>query len=158
MGPVFGDARLPQRFWDKVEPEPNTGCWLWSAAVNQAGYAWYSVSTSNPDRGHRVAYAALVGQIPAGFEIDHLCRVRCCVNPNHLEVVTHRVNMRRGFAPHGINARKTHCKRGHAFDEANTRVYRYNRRHGDRRRTETYRLCRACNREDMALRNSRWNS
>ena len=144
---TFGDSRLPDRFWDKVEPEPNTGCWLWSAAVNQAGYAWYNVS-GDPDRGHRVSYEALVGAIPDGLEIDHLCRVRCCVNPDHLEAVPHRVNMHRGFAPHGINARKTHCKRGHPFDAANTHSYTYARRKGGRLRFETYRLCRACNREN----------
>ena len=88
----FGDPRLPQRFWKKVEPEPNTGCWLWTGNLKPAGYG-------NWDRNsyaHRAAYCALMGPIPDGLELDHVCRTPACCNPLHLEAVPHSLNVRRG--------------------------------------------------------------
>lgn len=81
---------------------------------------------------HRYSYERAEGPVPAGLELDHLCRVRSCVNPEHLEPVTHRENMRRGSGWSGRHAQKAMCKSGHPFDEANT----YWRRGG--------RACRAC--------------
>ena len=83
---------------------------------------------------HRWAYEALVAPIPDGLTIDHLCRVRHCVNPAHLEVVTLAENIRR--APH-YNSRKTHCKRGHEFTPTNAMVY-------VRKDGRTQRQCRQC--------------
>ena len=84
------------RFCAKVSPEPNTGCWLWTGAtVRGYGQFWQG------DRkilAHRFAYVNLVGLVPIGKELDHLCRVRCCCNPAHLEPVTRRENMLRAPA------------------------------------------------------------
>ena len=71
---------------------------------------------------HRLTYELIRGPIPEGLQIDHLCRVRACVNPNHMELVTQSENIRRGMAPSAINARKTHCYKGHPFSEENTYV------------------------------------
>jgi hypothetical protein len=84
-------------------------------------------------QAHRFAWELLRGAIPDGLTLDHLCRNRRCVNPDHLEPVTAVENTMRGQAPHAINARKTHCLRGHAFDEENTYV-----------RSDGARICRAC--------------
>ncbi|MEU3102952.1 HNH endonuclease signature motif containing protein [Streptomyces griseoflavus] len=86
-------------------------------------------------RAHRYAWEQEHGPVPDGLELDHKCRRRNCVNTAHLEVTDHRTNTLRSTAPTAINARKTHCAHGHAFDAANT----YRDRHGHRR-------CRACRR------------
>lgn len=78
---------------------------------------------------HRVAYEEIMGPVPEGLELDHLCRTRSCVNPSHLEPVTHRENMNRGDV---ATRRKTHCPKGHPYDEENTGIY------------NGYRNCRAC--------------
>jgi hypothetical protein len=93
----------------------DSGCWLWTGATNGQGYGKH--------RGqyvHRLVYEALVGPIPAGHEIDHLCRVHACSNPSHLEPVTHRENMLRGAGPVPSRAAQTACIHGHAFDDRNT--------------------------------------
>jgi hypothetical protein len=108
----FADARLPERFWSKVTPEPNSGCWIWIASLGTSGYGQFSVE-NRPLKAYRVAYEALVGPVPDGLELDHLCRVRCCVNPAHLEPVTHAENMRRGDS---FQRNKTHCPKGHPYD------------------------------------------
>lgn len=111
-------------------------CWTWDLQHDHNGYAL--VRLSNPRRTarvHRVLYEFLVGPIPDGMELDHLCRNRGCVNPAHLEPVTHRENMLRGDTVAATNARATHCKHGHEFTAANT----YWRPDGDR----DCRCCRA---------------
>lgn len=86
-------------------PEPNSGCWLWVGSVTGPGYG----QISNPDRrgkpllAHRVSYELHVGPIPEGFDLDHLCRVRCCINPRHLDPVTRRENLRRGIGRYHRN-------------------------------------------------------
>jgi hypothetical protein len=107
---TFGDARLPERFWAKVEPEPNTGCWLWAGSWYAGGYGDFKVE-GKMRHAHRVAYGALVGPIGNGLSIDHKCRVHCCVNPAHLEPVTHRENVLRGVAPPAVQARQQKCTR-----------------------------------------------
>jgi hypothetical protein len=116
---MFGDDRLPPRFWDKVEPDPSSGCWRWTACTNAKGYGSFGVATRQTALAHRVAYEATVGPIPSGRECDHICRVRCCVNPSHIEPVTHAENVRRGRGGE-IHGSKTHCKHGHEFSEGNT--------------------------------------
>lgn len=102
---------LPRRFWDKFMPEPNSGCWIWLACLTSEGYGRFK--WRNETLAHRFAYRQLRGRIPRGKVIDHLCRSRWCVNPDHMEVTTDLVNCLRGESPLGRNARKTHCKRGH---------------------------------------------
>lgn len=130
---LFGDPRLPARFWAKVEVQAN-GCWLWTASLTATGYGRFGVGRRS-ERAHRVSYQALVAEIPEGSELDHLCRNRACVNPVHVEPVTHRINLLRGDGVPGRNARVTHCPNGHAYDEANTRWER-----------DGHRRCRACER------------
>lgn len=122
---------LTQRFWSKVSK--SEACWLWVGTVGSNGYGY--LRHQGKDRlGHRLAYELLVGPIPEGLELDHLCRNRRCVRPDHLEAVTHQVNVRRGRGGEH-NATKTHCPWGHPYDEANT-VTRDGRR-----------FCLACRRE-----------
>ena len=90
---------LIDRFMAFVIPEPNTGCWLWVGGGNGKGYGKFRPESSGRNmRAHRFAYEHFVGKIPAGMQLDHLCRVRCCVNPQHLEPVTCRENIIRGHA------------------------------------------------------------
>ena len=104
-----------ERFEEKYIPEPNSGCWLWTASTSN-GYG--IIKVRGRFRGaHRVSYEIYRGAIPPGFVTDHLCRVPCCVNPDHLEVVTIGENVRRGDNHH---RRKTACKRGHPFTPENT--------------------------------------
>lgn len=101
-------------------------CWLWTGTITRAGYG--SGVRGSPDRttlAHRLMYEELVGPIPEGLELDHLCRVTHCVNPEHLEPVTHAENVRRGIAGEvrRIAARAiTHCKWGHEFNAENTYI------------------------------------
>jgi len=111
-------------------------CWLFTGALSGNGYGYVSVGHTRLVRAHRAVYEALVGSIPDGTELDHLCRRPACVNPAHLEPVTHRENMARGSQAH-----KTHCKHGHEFTPENT----YIRPNGTRK-------CRACNRETLRRR------
>ena len=114
--------------------EPTGFCWLWTGALDGKGYGRVSVG-GKVVRAHRWAYEALVGPIPSGLHLDHLCRVKTCVNPDHLEPVTHRVNLERGRGVL-LRAPKTHCKHGHEYDEKNTRINSKGRK-----------VCRACDRK-----------
>ena len=105
---------LNERFWSKVDKDGPGGCWLWTASQNGYGYGKFKAPHAFV-ASHRYAYELLVGPIPDGLQIDHLCRNRACVNPAHLEPVTQRVNLMRGNTLASINARKTHCIRGHEF-------------------------------------------
>lgn len=108
------------RFWSSIEQTET--CWLWKAYRDRDGYG---VLTCRPKymRAHRFAYELLIGPIPEGLQLDHLCRIRHCVNPKHLEPVTSRVNSLRGRTLQAINAAKTHCPQGHPYDAENTRFY-----------------------------------
>ena len=111
-------------------------CWIWPKYTDRLGYGQMR-HDSKVEYAHRVVYELLIGPIPEGLEIDHLCRNPSCVNPWHLEPVTHRENLLR--APTNIasiNARKTHCVAGHEFTPANT----YRRK--DRGVTRECRKCR----------------
>ena len=95
---VGGRPQIPieTRLLNKISPEPNSGCWLYLGALQPNGYARITFNGKTA-RAHRVSYLIFRGEIPDGLEIDHLCRVRCCVNPDHLEVVSRSINVRRGY-------------------------------------------------------------
>jgi len=120
---------VSERFHDGYVPEPNSGCWLWTKCTLPCGYGWMSVPDGwtgvlgrRQEAAHRVSYRLYKGDIPEGLEIDHLCRVRSCVNPDHLEAVTRRENVLRGVGLAAINAVKTHCKHGHLLSGPNLRI------------------------------------
>jgi hypothetical protein len=108
------------------------GCWFWVKALDRDGYAKFR-GPGGITRAHRFSFEYFVGPIPDGLTIDHLCRVRRCVYPGHLEAVPMGVNNQRGISPSALNARKEQCLRGHPFDESNT--YRF---------PDGRRGCRAC--------------
>ena len=116
-----------ERFEALYMPEPNSGCWIWIGAITRLGYSKFGLK-GKWGFGHRVSYRLYKGEIPNGLEIDHLCRVRCCVNPNHLEAVTRKVNVNRGkmLETNAVakNRAKTHCPHGHEYTEANTYRHR----------------------------------
>lgn len=133
-------AILPARFWLQVDqdgpvPEyrPELGpCWLWPEdKLDAAGYGERFQINGERDYPHRWSYRNLVGPIPDELEIDHLCRVRHCVHPDHLEVVTHGINQER------MAAARTHCKWGHPLSGENLRI---DPKTGGR-------VCRACNKQ-----------
>lgn len=98
------------------------GCWVWGGQKTPGGYGMIAVGRRKRYT-HRTSYEVFCGEIPAGMDIDHLCRNRACCNPEHLEPVTRAENTRRGMLPDLIRARfalVTHCKRGHEFTPENT--------------------------------------
>lgn len=132
-----------QRFEEKYIPEPNSGCWLWTGTVTYNGYGIFEVN-GKKIRAHRFSYELHKGPIPDGLTIDHLCRVRCCVNPDHLEAVTMRENTLRGYGISAQNARKTHCIYGHPLSGENIRVYKRPGRH--------QRICKTCQKMAVPVR------
>ena len=106
----------------KIERIAFSGCWIWTGGLTTPGYGIYYAypGTKNMIFAHRAFYMYYVGEIPKGLCLDHLCRVRCCVNPAHLEAVTVKENTLRGIGWAPQNARKTHCKKGHEYNESNT--------------------------------------
>jgi len=137
MIPQFLDERLPDRFWNKVQPCPMSGCWIWMAFCDGWGYGRFRFGNRSSAFAHRIAYLTLVGPVADGLELDHRCRTKPCVNPSHLRAVTHFENVMRGDAPPAVNARATTCRRGHDFTSDNVRISR-------RGCGATFRSCRAC--------------
>lgn len=117
---------LAERFWEKVERGNPDECWLWTGVVH-ATYGRFWLDGNANIGAHRMAYKLMVGPIPEGLHLDHLCKVRLCCNPAHLEPVTQAENNRRAYAS------KTHCPHGHPYDEANTYID-----------TRGHRNCRTC--------------
>lgn len=106
-----------RRFWSKVDLSAGTdGCWLWTGCTQAPGYGRFRIEPRTV-YAHRFAYELLVGPIPDGMVLDHLCRTPACCNPLHLEAVPQRVNVERG-ARNGMQ-RRTHCANGHAYEGAN---------------------------------------
>ncbi len=132
--PLHYTSELAARLWSGALAD-DSGCWIWQR-VRHAGYGRISFNGKSL-LTHRVAYELVKGPIPPGLEIDHLCRVPSCINPDHLEAVTHRENIWRGLK----GALTTHCPQDHPYDEENT----YTSPAGRRR-------CRACHREESRKR------
>ena len=135
----FTYAGLPARFTAKINLSSETDCWIWVGSRNQHGYGQFKVGsrtdgTRRSVRAHRFAYEVLVGRIPEGLTIDHLCRVTSCVNPAHMEPVTARENILRSpVAWPKLQLAKTHCPQGHPYAGDNLYVNPAGKR-----------VCRAC--------------
>lgn len=130
--------------------DPDTGCWNWDGHLDRGGYGKTYHNGSSGRLAHRMVFEALVGPIPPRLLLDHLCRNRRCVNPEHLEDVEHAENVRRGLAADATRAmfqrlwqERTHCARGHEL----ARVGVQSRRHSG----YTIRQCNECVREDKQL-------
>ena len=132
-----------ERFWRKVNTDgpipihrPELGkCWQWEAGKTKRGYGLFYLD-GTMRYAHRISYEMHIGNIPKNLELDHLCRFHGCLNPNHLEVVTHAENVRRGSAG-VVNAEKqlgrTHCRNGHEYSDDNLRYM-----------GNGYRQCKTC--------------
>lgn len=135
MKPGPGARPAFDRFIEKTAPGKD-GCIVWTAAQNGVGYGVMFITKGESHvLAHRWSYEHYVGPIPEGMTLDHLCRNRACVNPEHLEPVSHRTNVLRGKSPTAVNAAKTHCSQGHPYDKDNTSISRGKR------------VCIACKRE-----------
>lgn len=117
------------RFWPRVEVTKK--CWEWQGAKTPRGYGYLQVDRKR-QYAHRIAYILAFGKCQDGLVFDHLCRNRACVNPNHLELVTNRVNILRGEAPPAVWAARTHCNFGHELNDQNLI------------KSRAYRQCRTC--------------
>lgn len=112
-----------------------SGCWEWQGAVDKDGYGFFTLGKLM--KAHRASYQLFGGTLLSDKQIDHLCRNRPCVNPDHLEQVTSRINtLRSPIAPAAVNSRKTHCRNGHEYTPLNTRI------------TRNERQCKICYREN----------
>ena len=146
------NASPAERIARRIEVTPE-GCWRWTGHTNAAGYAMMRLNTRTVS-AHRTAYEAHVGPIPKGTQLDHICHTesdcpggltcphRRCVNPAHLEPVTPTENVMRSNAPAAVNARKTHCNRGHELAGANLKI-----------ESNGHRRCVECRRVQQ---NARW--
>jgi hypothetical protein len=105
--------------WSVSIPEPNSGCWIWDLYVTKDGYPKVHHLRGKNQVAHRMSYEIANGPIPPNYEVDHLCRVTCCINPDHLEAVTPEENMRRKALAY---RQPTYCRKGHKFDADNPPV------------------------------------
>lgn len=121
-----------ERFKTRIIYRPGSSCWHYCGVITEDGYGYFHANKIHT-YAHRFSYEHYVGPIPAGMTLDHLCRVRHCVNPDHLEPVTHRENILRGVGWSAVNARKTHCPQGHRYSAWNTHITK-----------EGWRRCRIC--------------
>jgi len=138
------DPRDERRFWSKVDLGDPFDCWVWDAALQTSGYGNFWMHNAS-HTAHKVAWVWEYGPVPEGMQLDHLCRERRCVNPDHLEPVTSRENSHRSpLTLNSINAAKTRCVRGHEYDGVRSdgkrscsscqKVWERNRRERDRQK------------------------
>lgn len=125
--------RANKRFKSYIQVDPETGCWLWTKGKSRDGYGEFNAGRRW--KAHRFAFHMAGNELIPGLTLDHLCRVRHCVNPDHLEQVDLRTNILRGENPSAKAARVICCPKGHPYDEQNTNTY------------QGYRRCKACRRE-----------
>lgn len=128
------------RFWQNVEI--NDGCWYWRGTITTFGYGTFRLAGVNGKqiKPHRKVYEDLVGPIPEGMHLDHLCRNPACVRPDHLEPVTCQTNILRGHSWQARHAAKDRCLRGHEFVQ---------------RGSTRWRSCRICDRANANIVNAR---
>ncbi len=136
MPRIYVRKSLSERLLSHIRFDEN-GHWLWTAYRNRDGYGTLGKGGKYGGMmlAHRASYELFVGRIPKGTEIDHLCRTPACVNPMHLEVVIHKVNLHRGSGFASVEAAKTHCPQGHAYEGDNVVIYAGSR------------VCRICHNE-----------
>lgn len=130
---------LAERFWSKVDKTAD--CWAWTASLGSHGYGQFYLD-GRPQGAHRVAWLLTNGLVPEGKELDHLCRNRACVRPEHLEAVPRRVNFLRGEHPTAVAVRNGTCVKGHPVSVENTYV----------KPSDGRRECRVCRRENERRR------
>lgn len=129
---------MQERFWAKVNKTET--CWLWIGAKDKDGYGHFRLGNLQT-LAHRASYEMHIGAIPKGLTLDHLCRIRHCVNPSHLEAVDCTTNTLRGIGFAAQAARRTHCPQGHIYDLLNTHIT-----------LDGKRVCRTCHRIYAARR------
>lgn len=138
---------MGDRFWAKVNKTDT--CWIWTGCDDGKGYGKFKVNKVMK-RAHRVAWLLTHGSVDDSLELDHICRNRRCVNPAHLNPVSHRENSLLSNSACALNARKTHCKYGHEFTDANTNKY-VNKNGNQSRR------CKQCHRNEYVKKGNRTN-
>lgn len=141
--PTLSESQIA-KFWSLVDKSGE--CWAWTGTPYHRGYGRFSIQSPRSRRSrqflaHRVAWTLTNGPIQDGLTLDHLCRNHGCVNPAHIEAVSHKENVLRGASPTAANAAKTHCAQGHAYTVENSKINRWGRR-----------MCRQCYLEKLDKR------
>jgi hypothetical protein len=137
--------KAAERFYQKVEKAGINHCWMWTGARLNNGYGSFRYIGKNTT-AHRASYQLHKGEIPTGLHVDHICRVRLCVNPNHLRAVTQRINnLENCRTISSVSFKKTHCNKGHALSGENLLYHKG-------RREFPYRQCRRCKNNEQNLR------
>ena len=144
MVPIMPTPSFLEQFWSKVEKR-RAGCWPWLGRIStkKEPYGRFYLG-GKIYSAHRVAYELTNGPIPDGKQIDHLCRNQSCVNPAHLEAVPLEINVMRGNGPPAVNARMTHCIRGHELTA--------------KRDKRGFRYCRICKKHMAHIRNTKYKT
>lgn len=135
--PRITQEQLVRNFMNRANIGPKHQCWEWTGTIDNKGYGKISAGANKLVYAHRLAWELMIGPIPKGLVIDHLCRNHSCVNPDHMEVVTIKENVLRGVGLSAINARKTACQNGHELAGDNLVIITKASGH-------QFRRCRAC--------------